>query len=188
MLALRALYGAYILRRLGTIFSLLGRMRKKSSCVRNAEAGRIDTSMRWFVLLPFALAVKIERAGAKLVCRSHPERRHALVHRSKRQCLTWSTDDLELRASRERNCDRHRIGASTGQVVRHADTDIGLVPGRERGRRIRREHEIAADCGCTLDRTDQVGRHRHRHDAQIAIEVIGHMVGEVLLAVHVDDA
>ena len=80
------------------------------------------------------------------------------------------------------------VVARAREIVGDADADIGLVAGRQRGGRIGREHEIAAHRGGSPPRADQVGRHRHRHHAQLAVEIVRHRVLEILLAVHVDDA
>ena len=116
------------------------------------------------------------------------EDRHALAHLAQAQGLRGRPQHAQLRAGFQADRHRHRLAAQAGEVVGHAHADLGLVAGRQRGWHVRRQHEIAAHGGGGFRRADAIGRHRHRHHAQLAVEVVRHGVAEVLLAIDIDNA
>ena len=129
-----------------------------------------------FRALVHAGGAEVQRAGAEFIFHAHLEAGHAFAQFADFDGVARGADDFQMR----RRCHRHRdlrLRTGTGDVVRHTDADIELIARRYRQRRIRRKHEIATGKCFFLEHADGIFVHRHRHDAQRAVEGFRHLPG-----------
>ena len=156
--------------------------------VRYAEAGRTETSLAIFADLSLYAAWNVIFAGpssgfARMRKTTTPSRISPSL-----SCGLASPTHFETR----RDIDRHRNGnllaLETGEIVGDADAHIELIARRNQIRHVRRQDEIAAHRRRVLRDADLVGFHRDGHQAQLAVEIVRHVVGEFFFAAHIDDA
>ena len=89
---------------------------------------------------------------------------------------------LQLRRRRQQDVDGCRLAVQPFEVVADAHADVELIARRHHRRHVRRHDEAVTHRGGGLRLADFLRRHRNRHDADLAVEVVRHRVDELLLA------
>ena len=110
------------------------------------------------------------------------------MHLREAQVLRCIAEYLQLRTGLQRHRHGYRFVAEAREIVGHAHADLSLISWGQHIGHVRRQHKVAAHRGGRFDGAHEIRRHRHRHHPQLAVEVIGHGIAHVLLAIHIDDA
>ena len=112
---------------------------------------------------------------------------NAFLALTDRQGLGIDANNLEMRRGFQRD-GYWRPLTRARNVIGHTHRDFELIARRHCQRRIRRQNKITLHDGLVRQRADRLVVHRHRHQAQGAVEGIGHGVAELALATHIDNA